>query len=35
MWCAAAVAGLGILGVLNAMLTVPRVALRARRTVPQ
>jgi hypothetical protein len=35
MWCAVAVAGLGILGVLKAMLTVPRVALRTRRTVPQ
>jgi hypothetical protein len=35
MWCAVAVAGLGILGALKAMLTVPRVALRVRRTVPQ
>ena len=35
MWCAAAVAGLGVLGALKAMLTVPRVALRVRRTVPQ
>jgi hypothetical protein len=32
MWCAVAVAGLGILGALKAMLTVPRVAMRARRT---
>jgi hypothetical protein len=28
MWCAVAVAGLGILGALKAMLTVPRVTLR-------
>jgi hypothetical protein len=35
MWCAVAVAGLGILGALKAMLTIPRVALRVRRTVPQ
>jgi hypothetical protein len=34
MWCAVAVAGLGILGSLKAMLTVPRVALRARPTDP-
>jgi hypothetical protein len=32
MWCAVAVAGLGLLGALKAMLTVPHVAIRIRRS---
>jgi hypothetical protein len=33
MWLAVAVSGLGVLGALKAMLTVPRVAVKPRRTV--
>jgi hypothetical protein len=31
MWLAVAVAGLGVLGALKAMLTVPRVTVKRRR----
>jgi hypothetical protein len=35
LWCAVAVAGLGLLGALKAMLTAPRVTPRWRATVPE